>query len=80
MGNSGLKVANKLRLLRAEKNVTQEELAGKVGVTRVTINCIENNVYLHSLELALKISRFFARNVEEVFIVEENSEQIKNSR
>lgn len=71
MGNSSLKISNKLRLLRAEKDITQEDLAKKTGVTRVTINCIENGVYLPSLELAVKIARFFGRNVEEVFIVEE---------
>lgn len=71
MGNSRLAISNKLRFLRAEKDITQEDLAKKVGVTRVTINCIENSVYLPSLELAVKIARFFGRNVEEVFIVEE---------
>lgn len=73
MGNhhSKLKVGNKLRVLRAEKGVTQEELAQKVGVTRVTINCIENGVYLPTLELGLKIARFFGKPVEAVFIVEE---------
>ena len=66
-----LTVANKIKVLRAEKNITQEELAGKVGVTRVTINCIERGVYLPTLELGLKISRYFNKPVEEVFIVEE---------
>ncbi len=70
-----LKVSNRLRVLRAEKPITQEELAGKVGVTRVTINCIERGVYLPTLELGLKLARFFGRPVEEVFIVEEPHEK-----
>ncbi|MFA6584391.1 MAG: helix-turn-helix transcriptional regulator [Elusimicrobiaceae bacterium] len=66
-----LTVSNCLRLLRAEKNITQEDLAREVGVTRVTINCIERAAYLPTLELGLKLARFFGKPVEEVFIVEE---------
>jgi putative transcriptional regulator len=66
-----LKVSNRLRVLRAEEGLTQEALAGEVGVTRVTINCLERGEYLPSLELALLIARRFGRTVEEVFLVEE---------
>lgn len=66
-------VSNRIKVLRAETNLTQEELADKVGVTRVTINCIERGAYLPTLELGLKISRFFGKKVEEVFIVKEES-------
>lgn len=66
-----LNVANRLRVLRAETGITQEELADKVGVTRVTVNCIERGVYLPTLELGLALARFFGKKVEEVFIVEE---------
>lgn len=58
---------NKIRILRAEKNMTQEELADKVGVTRQTIIAIEKNKYVPSLELAFKISSFFKKNISEVF-------------
>lgn len=68
-----LKVSNRLRVLRAEENITQEKLAEDVGVTRVTINCLERGEYLPSLELALLIARRFGRTVEEVFIVEEKT-------
>ena len=64
------KIRNKVRELRARAELTQEELAGKVGVTRVTINCLENGVYLPSIELALKLARFFRRPVEEIFTME----------
>jgi putative transcriptional regulator len=66
-----LKVSNRLRVLRAEEALTQEQLAADVGVTRVTINCVERGEYLPSLELGLLLARRFGRTVEEVFIVEE---------
>lgn len=64
------KIRNQVRELRTRVELTQEELAGKVGVTRVTINCLENGVYLPSIELALKLARFFRRPVEEIFTME----------
>ncbi len=70
-----LKVSNRLRVLRAEEGLTQEQLASDVGVTRVTINCVERGEYLPSLELGLLLARRFGRTVEEVFIVEENREK-----
>ncbi len=73
-----LKIHNRLKVLRAEKNITQEELAGQIGVTRVTINCIERAVYCPTLELGLKLARFFGKPVEEVFIVEEDKNDKEN--
>ncbi len=61
---------NKIKVLRAEKNMTQEELAELVSVTRQTILAIEKNKYTPSLELAFKISRVFNKNIEEVFAYE----------
>jgi putative transcriptional regulator len=58
---------NNIRVLRAEKGITQEELADKVSVTRQTIIAIEKNKYIPSLELAYKISLFFNKKIEEVF-------------
>jgi len=69
--NPRLRVSNRLRVLRAEADITQERLAQDVGVTRVTVNCVERGEYLPSLELALLLARRFGRTVEEVFIVEE---------
>ena len=65
------KIRNLVRELRADAGLTQEELGDKVGVTRVTINCLERGVYLPSIELALKLARFFRRPVEEIFVMEE---------
>ena len=70
-----LKVSNRLRVLRAEENITQEQLAADVGVTRVTINCVERGEYLPSLELGLLLARRFGRTVEEIFVVEEPSRE-----
>jgi putative transcriptional regulator len=58
---------NNIKVLRAEKGMTQEELAEKVNVTRQTIIAIEKNKYVPSLELAYKISLFFNKKIEEIF-------------
>jgi len=58
---------NDLRVLRAIKNITQEDLAKALGVTRQTILAIENGKYNPSLELAFKIAEYFQTTIEEVF-------------
>lgn len=63
------KVGNGLRRLRLEADLTQEELAHRLGVTRQTVIAIENGRYLPSIGLALRISRFFGRPVEEIFFL-----------
>jgi putative transcriptional regulator len=65
MGRDELK--NTLRVQRAIKNITQEELAAAVGVTRKTVNTIENGVYTPSTALALRMARYFGVPVEEIF-------------
>jgi len=60
-------VKNKLKVLRAMHNLTQEQLAGKLKVSRQTINAIESDKYLPSLNLAFKIAKLFKVKVEEVF-------------
>lgn len=65
------RIVSRVRELRTAAGLTQEELAGKAGVTRVTINCLENGVYAPSLELALRLARFFKKPVEELFRMEE---------
>jgi len=62
---------NKIRELRKELGLRQEDLAEKLGVTRQTINAIENNKYNPTLELAMKLARFLRVSVEELFILEE---------
>ncbi len=58
---------NKLRIERAILNITQEDLAEALGVTRQTIIAIENGKYDPSLKLAFKISRYFGKSIEELF-------------
>ncbi len=62
---------NIIKELRKEKGITQDDLAGVVGVTRQTIISLENGKYNASLQLAYRISRYFHKNIEEVFIFEE---------
>ncbi len=57
-----LKILNRIHVLRAEKRITQAELADGVGVTRATINALEGGDYNPSLELSFRISRFFKVN------------------
>lgn len=63
---------NRLRVLRAEKNWTQAELAAIVGVSRQAVLAIENGNYDPSLPLAFKLARAFEKTVEEVFLWQDN--------
>ena len=56
-----------VRQLRSERGLSQGELAQKLGVSRQTINAIENDRYTPTLGLAIAIARFFDKSVEEVF-------------
>lgn len=62
---------NDVRELRKGMKLSQGQLAGKLGVSRQTINAIETGRYTPSLPLAMSLSRFFGRPVEEVFRVDE---------
>ena len=62
---------NSLRVLRAERRWSQAELAERLGVSRQTINVIENEKYDPSLGLALKVARLFGKHVEEIFVLDE---------
>ena len=62
----------RLRVLRAEKEWSQADLADAVGVTRQCINAVETGKYEPGLDLAFKISPIFGKNVEEVFLYEES--------
>jgi putative transcriptional regulator len=58
---------NNVRMLRIQKDLPQGQLAEAVGVSRQTINSIENERYTPSLPLALALARFFGVTVEEMF-------------
>ncbi len=61
---------NNIKVERAIKNMTQEELANLVSVSRQTINAMEANKYVPSTVLALKIARVFEKPVETIFLLE----------
>ncbi len=62
---------NRIQELRREKKIRQEDLAEAVGVTRQTIISLENGKYNASLVLAHKLARYFDRQIEDIFLFEE---------
>jgi putative transcriptional regulator len=62
-----LPVKSRLRVLRAEREWTQGELAERLAVSRQTVNAIETEKYEPSLSLAFKIARLFKLRIEDVF-------------
>lgn len=67
---------NKIKVFRAMYDLTQEDLAQAIGVTRQTILAIEKGKYVPSLELAFRIARYFKVNIEEVFTYDEESRTV----
>ena len=65
-------MTNNLKVLRAIRNISQEELAKQISVSRQTINAMEKGKYVPSTVLALKLSRFFENPVEEIFTLEDS--------
>lgn len=63
---------NNIRVERAILNITQQDLANKISVSRQTINAMELNKYVPSTVLALKIARVFNKPVEQIFRLDEN--------
>lgn len=63
---------NTIKVERAIADLTQEQLAKKVSVSRQTINAMEANKYVPSTVLALKIAKVFKKSVEEIFTLEKN--------
>lgn len=61
---------NRLKVERAEHNLSQADLADRIGVSRQTINSIESGRYVPSTVLALKLAQVFGRSVEQVFQLE----------
>jgi len=61
---------NTIKVQRAIKNITQEELAKAISVSRQTINAMEGGKYVPSTVLALKLAKYFEVSVEEIFKLE----------
>ena len=64
------RLANRLKDRRGELGLTQAELAEKVGVTRKTVNTVENCVFTPSATLAIKLARELGLSVEQLFWIE----------
>ena len=62
---------NRLKVLRAERDWTQGDVAERLGVSRQTVNAIETERYDPSLPLAFKIARIFEQPIEAIFVYEE---------
>ena len=58
---------NTIKVLRAVKGLTQEQLADDLGVTRQTIHAVESGKYKPSIDLAFKLARYFDTSIEEIF-------------
>lgn len=63
---------NTIKIERAVKDITQQDLAAAVGVSRQTINSIEAGRYVPSAVLVMKIARYFGKPTESIFELEEN--------
>jgi len=75
--NDNEKFKNRLRLARAEINITQEQLASMAGVTRQTIGSIESGQYCPTAKLALLLSKCLKKPFEELFYLEmEDNEEM----
>lgn len=68
--NSTMTIQNQIKKLRLQRNVTQEELAESVGVSRQTIIAIEKGNYTPSLLLAMQLAKFYKARVEDLFILQ----------
>lgn len=66
-------IINRVKELRAAQGWTQEQLAQAAGVSRQSINAIERDRYVPSLELALTFARIFGRSTDEIFQLEKNA-------
>jgi putative transcriptional regulator len=64
-------MTNTIKVQRAIKNITQEELAKAISVSRQTINAMEGGKYVPSTVLALKLAKYFEVSIEEIFKLEE---------
>lgn len=64
-------MTNRIRELRKENGLTQDDLAGTLGITRQTVISLENGRYNASLGLAHRIAEYFGLKIEDVFIFEE---------
>ncbi|KMK75543.1 helix-turn-helix transcriptional regulator [Alkalihalobacillus pseudalcaliphilus] len=72
-----MRVINHIREIRQQKGITQVKMAEDLQITRQTINAIEKNKYNPSLELALKLVRYFDVPIEQLFYLDDKEEDTK---
>jgi putative transcriptional regulator len=70
-----MKVVNHIREIRLKNGITQVKMAQDLKITRQTVNAIEKNKYNPSLELALKLIRYFNVTIDEMFYLEGDEEE-----
>lgn len=68
-------MTNRLRVLRAEHDLSQADLAQRLGVSRQTVNAIETGKYDPSLPLAFKVAQVFTKRIEDIFFPDGNKEK-----
>jgi len=68
-------MTNRLRVLRAEHDLSQADLAQRLGVSRQTVNAIETGKYDPSLPLAFKVAQVFGQRIEDIFFPDRNKEK-----
>jgi len=73
-----MKLENNLKVLRAKRNITQEELAEAIDVSRQTINAIELGKFNPSILTVLNLAKFFETTVEEIFFISTEWNHEKN--
>ena len=71
---------NSIRELRKKLGLRQEDIATVLGVTRQTINAVENEKYSPTLELAMKLAKLLNTTVDELFILDSQPDTLKLSR
>ena len=69
-----MKLDNRLRVLRAEKDISQQVLADEVGISRQTVNSIERGKFNPSIVTALKMAEYFGVSVEQAFQLKEEEQ------
>lgn len=74
--NDKVKIENRLKVARAEINISQEQLANMAGVTRQTIGSIESGQYCPTAKLALILSRCLHKKFEDLFYLEEDDDNV----
>ena len=70
-------IENSLKVWRAKFDITQDDLSKEVGLSRQTIHSIEKGKFVPSVVSAIKIARYFKTNIEEIFYLKEEENEVK---